>query len=109
LLSTNSTSAIPHKELVRGNTSVEAASKEKDNFVNRFLKLLGPGLITGASDDDHSGIGTYTTAGAAFGFTTLWTALLTLPMMSAIQFICAKIGLVSGRGLAGVLRKNYPG
>jgi Mn2+/Fe2+ NRAMP family transporter len=64
--------------------------------------LLGPGLITGASDDDPSGIGTYTTAGASLGFATLWTAILTLPMMAAVQFICAKIGMVSGRGLSGL-------
>jgi len=71
--------------------------------------LLGPGLITGASDDDPSGIGTYTTAGASLGFATLWIAILTLPMMAAVQFICAKIGMVSGRGLSGVLRQYYPG
>jgi len=70
--------------------------------------LLGPGLITGASDDDPSGIGTYTTAGASLGFAMLWTAVLTLPMMAAVQFICAKIGMVSGMGLAGALRKHYP-
>jgi len=71
--------------------------------------LLGPGLITGASDDDPSGIGTYTTAGASLGFATLWIAILTLPMIAAVQFICAKIGMVSVRGLSGVLRKYYPG
>jgi NRAMP (natural resistance-associated macrophage protein)-like metal ion transporter len=70
--------------------------------------FLGPGLITGASDDDPSGIGTYTTAGASLGLATLWTAVVTLPMMAAVQFICAKIGMVSGMGLAGVLRKHYP-
>jgi NRAMP (natural resistance-associated macrophage protein)-like metal ion transporter len=65
-------------------------------------------LITGASDDDPSGIGTYAVAGATLGYTTLWTALVTLPLMAGVQFICAKIGLVSGRGLAGVLRHHYP-
>src|SRR5258707_13946631 len=69
--------------------------------------VLGPGLVTGASDDDPSGIGTYTQAGASFGFATLWTAPATLPMMAAVQFICAKIGMVSGMGLAAVLRKHY--
>src|SRR5215813_8292721 len=78
------------------------------NPLKRFLLILGPGLITGASDDDPSGIATYITAGAAHGFATLWTAPLTLPMMAAVQFICAKIGMVAGRGLAGVLRKHYP-
>jgi NRAMP (natural resistance-associated macrophage protein)-like metal ion transporter len=80
--------------------------RERNPF-KRFLLILGPGLITGASDDDPSGIATYTTAGAAHGFATLWTAPLTLPLMAAVQFICAKIGMVSGRGLAGVLRKHY--
>jgi NRAMP (natural resistance-associated macrophage protein)-like metal ion transporter len=71
--------------------------------------VLGPGLITGASDDDPSGIGTYTTAGASLGLATLWTAVLTLPMMAAVQFTCAKIGMVSGMGLTAVLRKHYSG
>jgi NRAMP (natural resistance-associated macrophage protein)-like metal ion transporter len=69
---------------------------------------MGPGLITGASDDDPSGIGTYAVAGASFGFKTLWMALITFPMMSAVQFMCAKVGMVSGRGLAGVLKTYYP-
>jgi NRAMP (natural resistance-associated macrophage protein)-like metal ion transporter len=76
--------------------------------IQRFLKVLGPGLITGASDDDPSGLGTYATAGAQLGYTPLWTAWLTFPLMAAVQFICAKIGLVSGRGIAGVLREHYP-
>ena len=75
--------------------------------VGRLWHLLGPGFITGASDDDPSGIGTYAVAGASFGFATLWTALLTFPLMAAVQFICAKIAMVSGEGLASVLRKNY--
>lgn len=79
------------------------------NPVKRFLNRLGPGLITGASDDDPSGIGTYSQAGAALGFATLWTAIVTLPLMVVVQHICAKIGMVSGRGLAGVLRRYYPG
>ncbi|MEP7243356.1 MAG: divalent metal cation transporter [Gammaproteobacteria bacterium] len=82
-------------------------AKEK-NPVKRFFKALGPGVISGASDDDPSGIGTYAQAGAALGFATLWTALFTFPMMWAVQFMCAKIGMVSGTGLAGVLRKHYP-
>jgi NRAMP (natural resistance-associated macrophage protein)-like metal ion transporter len=76
--------------------------------VKRALAILGPGLVTGASDDDPSGIATYAAAGAAFGYLPLWTALVTFPMMAAVQFICAKIGLVTGRGLAGVLRRYYP-
>jgi NRAMP (natural resistance-associated macrophage protein)-like metal ion transporter len=76
--------------------------------ISRFFKILGPGLVTGASDDDPSGIGTYAMAGAKLGYATLWTALLTFPLMASIQFICAKIGLVTGKGLAGVLRQHYP-
>src|SRR5207249_3762945 len=79
----------------------------EQNPIKRFFKVLGPGLITGTSDDDPSGIGTYSVAGASAGFATLWTALMTFPMMAAIQFICAKIGMVTGMGLAGVLRKHY--
>ncbi len=74
----------------------------------RFFKVLGPGFITGASDDDPSGIGTYATAGASLGFAVLWTAWLTFPLMAAIQLICARIGMVSGMGLSRVLRKYYP-
>jgi Mn2+/Fe2+ NRAMP family transporter len=76
--------------------------------VRRFLRVLGPGLITGASDDDPSGVGTYAMAGAALGPSVLWTAVVTFPMMAAVQFICAKIGLVTGTGLAGVLKRHYP-
>ncbi|MCW5956185.1 MAG: divalent metal cation transporter [Pyrinomonadaceae bacterium] len=76
--------------------------------MKKFLEHLGPGLITGASDDDPSGIGTYTQAGAVLGFATLWTAIVTLPLMIVVQHICAKVGMCSGRGLAGVLRKFYP-
>lgn len=73
-----------------------------------FLKTLGPGLVTGASDDDPSGIGTYAQTGALFGYTQLWTALFTFPMMTVIQEICARIGLETGLGLAEVIRKHYP-
>jgi NRAMP (natural resistance-associated macrophage protein)-like metal ion transporter len=84
-----------------------ALGRERNPFL-RFLKILGPGLITGASDDDPSGIGTYATTGALLGYGILWTALVTYPLMASIQFVCAKIGMVSGRGLAGVLRQHYP-
>src|SRR5438128_9738113 len=77
------------------------------NPLRRFLKLIGPGFVTGASDDDPSGIGTYAVAGASLGYATLWTALVTFPLMAGVQLICARIGLVSGMGLAGVLRKHY--
>jgi NRAMP (natural resistance-associated macrophage protein)-like metal ion transporter len=80
---------------------------KKPNKLFRFWKLLGPGLVTGASDDDPSGIATYSQAGAAFGLATLWTALITFPLMAAIQEMCARIGLVTSHGLAGTLKKNY--
>ncbi len=73
-----------------------------------YLKALGPGLITGASDDDPSGIGTYSQTGAQFGYAQLWTALFTFPLMFGIQEICARIALHTGSGLADVLRKHYP-
>ena len=91
-----------------GKAPLESRLAREKNPIKRALMILGPGLITGASDDDPSGIGTYTQAGASLGLATLWTAIVTLPMMAAIQFICAKIGMVSGMGLAGVLRKHYP-
>ncbi len=73
-----------------------------------FLKLLGPGLVTGASDDDPSGIATYSQAGAQYGLTTLWTALITFPLMASIQEMCARIGVVTSHGLTGLLKRNYP-
>jgi len=75
--------------------------------VKKTLKLLGPGLITGSSDDDPSGIATYSQAGAGFGLMTLWTALLTFPLMASIQEMCARIGLITGGGLASAIKKNY--
>ena len=82
-------------------------SKIKNKLFN-FWKLLGPGLVTGASDDDPSGIATYSQAGAAYGVSTLWTALIAWPLMDAIQKMCAKIGLVTSHGLTGTLKNNYP-
>lgn len=97
---------LPHYEPMAPSPSREFERSRSP--LRRFLKLLGPGLITGASDDDPSGIATYSTAGAAFGFATLWTAIVTLPLMVVVQFVCAKIAMVSGRGLGGVLRAHYP-
>lgn len=74
---------------------------------NRFLRILGPGLITGAADDDPSGIATYTQTGAQFGYGQLWTALFMLPFMTAVQEACARIGAVTGRGIAAVVKENY--
>ncbi len=76
--------------------------------VRKAAALVGPGFITGAADDDPSGIGTYAVAGASFGLATLWTALLTFPLMAAVENICSRLGLVSGTGLAGILKEHYP-
>ncbi|OLC01043.1 MAG: iron transporter [Candidatus Rokubacteria bacterium 13_1_40CM_68_15] len=83
-------------------------ARHSHNPLVRYFRVLGPGLVTGASDDDPSGITTYSVAGASFGYATLWTALVTFPLMAAVQLTCARIGLVTGRGLAGCLRRHYP-
>lgn len=80
---------------------------EKKSRFKKFWKLLGPGLITGASDDDPSGIATYSQAGAAYGLSTLWTAIIAFPLMASIQQMCARIGLVTTQGLTGTLKKHY--
>ena len=82
--------------------------KKPESRIKKWLKVLGPGLITGASDDDPSGIATYSQAGAAFGFSTLWTALITFPLMASVQEMCARIGIVTKEGLTGTLKKHYP-
>lgn len=81
---------------------------KKSNKLSNLWKLLGPGLVTGASDDDPSGIATYSQAGAAYGLSTLWTSIVAFPLMTAIQKMCARIGLVTSQGLTGTLKKHYP-
>src|ERR1700756_3822712 len=73
-----------------------------------FFRELGPGLITGAADDDPSGISTYSVTGAQFGYGQLWTALFSFPLMAAVQLMCARLGMVTGQGLAAVVRRNSP-
>ena len=90
--------AAPVKEKIR---------KISPRRVRAFFGELGPGLITGAADDDPSGISTYSVTGASFGYAQLWTALFSFPLMVAVQIMCARLGMVTGRGLAGVLRRNY--
>src|SRR2546426_10807185 len=85
-----------------------SAPSHTHNPLVRYFQTLGPGLVTGASDDDPSGIATYSVAGASYGYGLLWTALFTFPLMAAIQLVCARIGLVTGRGLAGAVRNHYP-
>lgn len=75
--------------------------------LKKIWKKLGPGLITGSSDDDPSGIATYSQAGAQFGLATLWTALFTFPLMASIQEMCARIGIVSSMGLTGTIKRHY--
>ena len=82
--------------------------KSAEKSKPRLSEIIGPGLITGASDDDPSGIATYSQAGAQFGYGLGWTMVVTFPLMSAVQMISARIGRASGRGIAGNLRRHYP-
>jgi NRAMP (natural resistance-associated macrophage protein)-like metal ion transporter len=84
------------------------APKVSPRRVRQFFSELGPGLITGAADDDPSGISTYSVTGASFGYAPLWTALFSFPLMVSVQLMCARLGMVSGLGLAGVIRRQYP-
>ncbi len=84
---------------------MEEMAKKLD--FKRFFKKIGPGFITGAADDDPSGIGTYAQTGAVFGYRQLWLAFFSVPFMVAIQEMCGRIGLVTGKGLAGALRARY--
>jgi NRAMP (natural resistance-associated macrophage protein)-like metal ion transporter len=96
--------------LREGHDMPATAATPPDNRRHRFASFfrnLGPGLITGAADDDPSGISTYSVAGAMFGYAPLWTALFSFPLMSAVQLMCARLGLVTGLGLAGVIRRRY--
>jgi NRAMP (natural resistance-associated macrophage protein)-like metal ion transporter len=86
----------------------DAESGKATGSLRKISAVLGPGIITGAADDDPSGISTYSVAGAAYGYATLWIALLTFPLMSAVQFMCARLGMVTGQGLAASVRDNYP-
>jgi NRAMP (natural resistance-associated macrophage protein)-like metal ion transporter len=101
------------KNDVQDPTIAEGASAETKKAlaprmrVRRFFAELGPGLITGAADDDPSGVSTYSVTGAAFGYAPLWTALFSFPLMAAVQMMCARLGMVTGRGLAGVIRERY--
>jgi len=85
------------------------ASKDTggDSFWKQLTQSLGPGFITGAADDDPSGIATYSQTGAMFGFTQLWTALFSYPFMTVMQEMCGRIGLVTGKGLSDIIRDNY--
>jgi len=88
--------------------NIKNQSKKTRTSKKNLLQQLGPGLITGASDDDPSGIGTYSQVGAQFGYGMLWTMLFSYPLMAAIQEISARLGRVTGRGIAGNMRRYYP-
>jgi NRAMP (natural resistance-associated macrophage protein)-like metal ion transporter len=88
--------------------SDEDSVKKKPRAFGRFMRMLGPGIVTGAADDDPSGIATYTQAGAQFGFMMPWTMLFTYPFMTIVQEACMRIGAVTGKGLAAVIREHYP-
>lgn len=84
------------------------ATSSASRWTRSLLKSLGPGIITGAADDDPSGIATYSVAGAQLGTRLLWTALITWPLMAAVQIMCARIGQVTGKGLAGNIKQRFP-
>ena len=86
----------------------QAPKPKKLNPVRRFFANLGPGVVAGAADDDPSGVATYSIAGAQLGTSMLWTAFITWPLMGCVQFMCARIGMVTGQGLAGALRQKFP-
>src|SRR5258708_11741337 len=81
--------------------------RETAGKIKGFWRILGPGLVTGAADDDPSGIATYSQTGAQFGYGQLWTALWMLPLMTAVQEACARIGLVTGKGITTIVRERY--
>ncbi|MDE2001267.1 MAG: divalent metal cation transporter [Patescibacteria group bacterium] len=84
-----------------------SSESKQDSLFRRFVRALGPGFITGAADDDPSGIATYSQTGALFGLTQLWLALFSYPFMTAIQEMCGRIGMVTGTGLSGMIKKYY--
>ena len=84
------------------------ANTKRENIAKRILHALGPGVTTGAADDDPSGVATYSVVGAQFGTSFLWSAWVTWPMMGCVQMMCARVGMVTGMGLAGAFRKKFP-
>jgi NRAMP (natural resistance-associated macrophage protein)-like metal ion transporter len=101
--------AEPARSRTRNGGHTPAAQRARllPTRVRTFFADLGPGLTTGAADDDPSGISTYSVTGAAFGYGPLWTALFSFPLMVSVQLMCARLGMVTGRGLAGVVRRRY--
>jgi NRAMP (natural resistance-associated macrophage protein)-like metal ion transporter len=89
-------------------SSSKPQAQHRRPFLVKFFGAIGPGVITGAADDDPSGIATYSSAGALLGISMLWTALITWPLMGVVQFMCARIGMVTGQGLGAVFKKKFP-
>src|SRR6201994_2090367 len=102
---TSALDAPADRSCVSADTSKPGSTRER---IRQFFRALGPGLITGASDDDPSGIPTYSQAGAQFGFSITWTLLLTYPLMAVVQEISARIGRTTGNGIAANLARHYP-
>jgi NRAMP (natural resistance-associated macrophage protein)-like metal ion transporter len=113
--------AIEHQEYLRPSASIRGSPCESTcvtahppppsppaSRFRQFLGSIGPGVITGAADDDPSGIATYSSAGALLGTSMLWTALITWPLMGVVQFMCARVGMVTGQGLGAVFRRKFP-
>src|SRR6266403_5594448 len=99
---------ITEAELQETKAPVGSKRRSRQKGFGRFLRILGPGVVTGAADDDPSGLATYSQAGAQFGFHLPWTMFFTLPLMTAVQEACMRIGAVTGKGLAAVIRERYP-
>src|SRR4030081_2670953 len=95
--------------MAKNKKSPAQTGKVPPRRVRKFFSELGPGLITGAADDDPSGISTYSVTGASFGYAPLWTALFSCPLMAGVQIMCARLVMVTGRGVAGVFRRNHSG
>src|SRR5438132_10824906 len=94
-------------DIVRAVHIVDVESAKTVKKTRKYWNVLGPGLTTGASDDDPSGIATYSQTGAQYGFQLLWLSIVTFPLMAIVQEMCARIGLVTGRGLAGNIRQHF--
>jgi NRAMP (natural resistance-associated macrophage protein)-like metal ion transporter len=100
--------AITEAELEATRAPEGSQRRTNQKGFGRFLRILGPGVVTGAADDDPSGLATYSQAGAQFGLQLPWTMFFTYPLMTAVQEACMRIGAVTGRGLAAVIREHYP-
>src|SRR3954465_8432810 len=104
---TEVTAASINEAVVKTIHEVEITEVKTVKKTREYWNVLGPGLTTGASDDDPSGIATYSQAGAQYGYQLLWMSIFTFPLMAIVQEMCARIGIVTGRGLAGNIRTHF--